>query len=328
MAIILDDFTLLIWKKQAPGVYYIHPLYLTIPIMNTQAATEPTLLQNFMDSAIVSYGLKILWAIAVIIVLLMISKLIAGIVRRNVIRNADTNNKHIDKIGKLMGDITFYILVIFSFFIGFEMVGFNVGLIIGWISFGVWLAFKEVLGNMVAGIMILYTKEFKLGDIVEINADQVYFGRIEEITIRYTILRTIDLRQVVIPNTTLISVPIKTFSSEPLIKLMIPFWAHYDSDITKVLQVMKESVNSFDFVKDKDNTKVFLSDYLDSSIEFKAMISFDPNGWLLPEMIKGSCYEKFTQEFAKNNIEIPYEISTITFESPEDQKAIQQKIEK
>jgi len=29
-----------------------------------------------------------------------------------------------------MGSITFYILVIFSFFIGFEMVGFNVGLIV------------------------------------------------------------------------------------------------------------------------------------------------------------------------------------------------------
>ena len=139
---------------------------------------------------------------------------------------------------------------------------------------------------MVAGIMILYTKEFKLGDIVEINADQVYFGRIEEITIRYTIIRTIDLRQVVLPNTTLISVPIKTFSSEPLIKLMIPVWAHYDSDVVKVLEVIKTAVNSFDFIKEKENTKVFLADYLDSSIEFRAFVGFDPNAGLLPEMIK------------------------------------------
>jgi len=139
---------------------------------------------------------------------------------------------------------------------------------------------------MIAGIMILYTKEFKLGDIVEINADQVYFGRIEEITIRYTIIRTIELRQVVIPNTTLISVPIKTFSSEPLIKLMIPFRAHYDSDVNLVLELIKNTVNSFDFVKEKENSKVFLSDYLDSSIEFKALINIDPNCGLLPEMIK------------------------------------------
>lgn len=150
----------------------------------------------------------------------------------------------------------------------------------------------------------------------------MYFGRIEEITIRYTIIRTIDLRQVVLPNTTLISVPIKTFSSEPLIKLTIPFRAHYDSDINLVLEIIKNTVNSFDFVKDKDNTKVFLSDYLDSSIEFKALISIDPNCGILPEMIKGYIYEKINDEFTKSNISIPYNITTLTFESSEDKTAI------
>jgi small-conductance mechanosensitive channel len=130
---------------------------------------------------------------------------------------------------------------------------------------------------MVAGIMILYTKEFRIGDIVEINADQVYFGRIEEITIRYTIIRTLDLRQVVIPNTTLITSPIKTFSSEPVIKLTISVRASYDSDNNQVIEIMKAAINSFDIVKDKENTKVFLSSFGDSSIEFKSFFSFDPN---------------------------------------------------
>jgi len=65
--------------------------------MNTQTP-EPTALQNFMDSAIISYGLKIVGAIAVILLLLLISKFIAGVVRRNIIRNGDSSNKHIDKI--------------------------------------------------------------------------------------------------------------------------------------------------------------------------------------------------------------------------------------
>ena len=294
--------------------------------MNTPTVAEPTAIQNFMNSAVVSYGLKIVGALAVILFLLLISKIIAGIVRRNIIKSGDANNKHVEKIAKLMHDITFYILVIFSFFIGFEMVGFNVGLIVGGISFWVGLAFKEILGNMIAGIMILYTKEFRLGDIIEVNADQVYFGKIEEITIRYTIIRTIDLRQVVLPNMTLISVPIKTYSSEALVKMMIPFRAHCDSDVNQVLEIIKSTVNSCDFIKEKNNTKVFLSDYLDSSIEFKAFISFDPNGGLLPEMIKGQIYEKINDEFAKNNINIPYNTTTITFEKPEDKTFIEKKI--
>lgn len=288
---------------------------------------EVSAISKILDSSIVSYGLKILWAIAVIIFLLIISKFIAGIVRRNILKSSDENNKHAEKIAKLMHDITFYVLVIFSFFIGFEMVGFNVGLIVWGISFWVGLAFKEILWNMVAGIMILYTKEFKLWDIVEINADQVYFGRIEEITVRYTIIRTIDLRQVVIPNTTLISVPIKTYSSETIVKMMVPFWTHYDSDVNLVLETIKNAVNSFDFIKEKENTKVFLSEYLDSSLEFKAFISFDPNGGLLPEMVKGHLYEKINVEFEKNNIEVPYNITTLTFDKPEDKTFIEKEIQ-
>lgn len=66
--------------------------------MNTSTITEPTVWENIMNSTIVSYGLKIIGAILVILVLLMISKFIAGIIRRNVIRNSDASNKHIDKI--------------------------------------------------------------------------------------------------------------------------------------------------------------------------------------------------------------------------------------
>ncbi len=294
--------------------------------METQT-TDTTLIENIINSTAVWYGLKILWAIAVIIFLLLISKIIAGGVRRYILKSTDENNKHAEKVAKLMGNITFYVLVIFSFFIGFEMVGFNVGLIVWGISFWVWLAFKEILGNMVAWIMILYTKEFKLWDIIEINADQVYFGRIEEITIRYTIIRTIDLRSVVIPNMTLISTPIKTFSSEPLIKLSIKFRAHYDSDISKVIEVMKEAVNSFDFVKEKENTKVILSDYLDSSVEFKAIVGFDPNCWILPYLAEWYIKQKFGEEFEKHNIEIPYEMRTITFENPQDKEKIKEQVQ-
>lgn len=298
-------------------------------IMNTQLAqaAEPTALQNFMNSAIVSYGLKILGAIAVILILLLISKFIAGIVRRNIVKNADEKNKQAEKIAKLMGDITFYVLVIFSFFIGFEMVGFNVGLIVWGISFGVWLAFKEILWNMVAGIMILYTKEFKLGDIVEINTDQIYFGRIEEITIRYTIIRTLDLRQVILPNMTLISVPIKTFSSEPFIKLAVLQRADYDSEPNKVIEIIKNAVNSIEFVKNKQNTKVFVNEWRDSYVEYKSFFEFDPNCWLLHEIAIAQVSKKIYEDLLANGIDCPYDIKTINFETKEDQQKIQQQIQ-
>ncbi|MCF7834961.1 mechanosensitive ion channel [Candidatus Gracilibacteria bacterium] len=286
---------------------------------NAQEATSG--LFGLQGPEVWGYILKIFGGVIVIIVMLIISKIVAGIVKRNIIKNNTiTDSKHIDKIAGLIGNIVFYIMVIFSFFIGFEIMGFNVGLILGGVSFGVGLAFKEILGNMIAGIMILYTKEFKLGDIVEINADQVYFGRIEEITIRYTIIRTLDLREVIIPNMTLISVPIKTFSSEELVKLNFMIGVHYESDIPKTIEVLTNCINSFDFVKSQDNTKVFVTNFGASSIDMKCMFLFDPKGGLLEEYAIGAINEKINEEFKKNNINIPYNMITLNFEKEKDQE--------
>lgn len=299
--------------------------------MNTPSTTDLTqnvqaVQSSLMDNAIVAYGFKILGAILVIVVLLLISKIIAGMVKKNIVKNMVQDKKHADKVGNLVHDVVFYILVIFSFFIWFEIVGFNVGLILWGISFGVWLAFKEILGNMIAGIMMLYTKEFKMWDIVEINADQVYFGRIEEITIRYTIIRTLDLRQVIIPNITLISVPIKTFSSENMVRLTAIFGVHYNSDLPKTIKIVTDTVNACDFVKERETTKTFVSNFAASYIELKCMFSFDPKCGIINEVAIGMINEMMSAAFKQNNVSCPYNILTLTFENEEQKKLIEQKI--
>ena len=171
---------------------------------------------------------------------------------------------------------------------------------------------------MIAGIMILYTKEFKLGDIIEVQADQMYLGRIEEITIRYTIIRTLDLRQVVLPNMTLITVPIKTFSAEPIIKLTAIFGVGYDSDTTQVIELVKETINGFEFVKEKNTTKVYVSNFAASRIEIKALFSFDPNCGLLSDFAIGYINEKIGKTFGENHINMPFNTFTINFDKTAD----------
>jgi len=83
---------------------------------------------------------------------------------------------------------------------------------------------------------------------------------------------------------TLISVPIKTFSSEDMVRLIAVFGVHYNSDIPQVIQVVTDSVNSFDFVKEKSTTKTFVSNFADSYIEVKSMFSFDPKCGMINEV--------------------------------------------
>jgi small conductance mechanosensitive channel len=238
----------------------------------------PSQLETILQSDYFSYVRKVGFAVIVFFVLYMLSRWIANIASKKFYEHANTSdlNKQ-ESVGQLIYDVVFYILLIITIFIAFEIIWFDVGVILWWISFWVWFAFKEILGNMIAGVMILNIKELKLGDIIEIDGKPGYFGKIEEITIRYTIIRTLDLRQVVIPNMELMTNPIKTYSSEELIKLNTMIPVPYDQDLDVAMKVMLEAVNAMELVHQKESTKVFVMEYGDAGVELKVFFWIDPN---------------------------------------------------
>lgn len=271
---------------------------------------------SITDNAVVSYWLKVWIGIAVFIVLIIFSRVVTRIVRKNIKRHLEeTNPTWAGKIAKLLWSILFWVLMLFALFICFEIMGINIWLLISWVSLWVWLAFKEVLWNMFAGIMILYTKEFKMWDIIEIQSGDGYFWRIEEITIRYTVIRTLDLRQVIIPNMTMISEPIKTFSSEDLVKLNTIIWISYGSDVTKAIQVLKDTINSFDFVKAKENTTVFVLEFGKSTINLKCIFCFDPKCGIIWEVAIWQINERIPKAFEENWIKFSYDHIVLNFEN-------------
>jgi len=274
-------------------------------------------IQDFINNAS-SYSLKIIWALWAFLLMMILARIISRTVKRSLIAHSHWTDEQAQKIGKLIWNMVYYVLFWFAVFVGFEILGFDVGLLLWWVSFGIWLAFKEILWNMIGGIMILYTKEFKLWDIIEVQADETYFGRIEEITIRYTIIRTLDLRQVIIPNLKMISVPIKTFSTESIIKLWTTVGVHYDTDIEKAIEVIKTTVNSFNFVKEKANTSVFVMNFGESSIDLAIKFFFDPNCGIIWDFAIGTLNEAIGKAFTANGIVIPYPHKTITFNSNKD----------
>lgn len=147
-------------------------------------------------------------------------------------------------------------------------------------------------------------------DIVEI--DNTYFGRIEEITVRYTTIRTFDMRQVVLPNTTLITVPIKTYSAEEVVKLKTKVNVHYDTDLNRAIAIIVEAINSMDQVINKKKTKAYISQFADSAIELTAMFFVNPNNGEYYEVTIGEANHRIKDYFTANGIVIPYPHVTIT----------------
>jgi small-conductance mechanosensitive channel len=75
------------------------------------------------------------------------------------------------------------------------------------------LSLQDLLRNFFAGIWMLVERPFRLGDTVEIGG---YTGAVEGISFRTTQLRTVDGREVILPNATLMTSAVVNLSRYPL----------------------------------------------------------------------------------------------------------------
>lgn len=88
------------------------------------------------------------------------------------------------------------------------------GLIAGLGVAGVAVAFaaQQILQNLFAGVLILLQRPFSIGDQIAVGDQE---GEVEEVTLRATVLRTADHRQVAIPNATIIGATITNLTHYP-----------------------------------------------------------------------------------------------------------------
>lgn len=93
-------------------------------------------------------------------------------------------------------------LMLFGFVTALGTIGIDVSALVaglGLTGFALGFALKDIVSNTLAGILLIIYKPFRTGDTILVTALE---GRVEEINLRYTELRT-DEAQIYIPNQTL-----------------------------------------------------------------------------------------------------------------------------
>ena len=102
------------------------------------------------------------------------------------------------------------------------------------------IAAQDALGSVASGIMILVFKPFIIGDIVNISAMGVT-GTVEDITLRHTVIKTLESKRVIIPNNTMNGAVVENFDyMEKLVCLMMDVSITYESDMEKAMALLEE----------------------------------------------------------------------------------------
>jgi small conductance mechanosensitive channel len=131
------------------------------------------------------------------------------------------------------------------------------------------LAAQQTISNMIAGIIILVDRPFKEGDFVEL--DDVY-GQVESITMRSTLLRTLDNTTVDLPNHKIIESKIVNHSKYPAVRVRIPFGIAYKEFIPKAQEVILKIVEEMPKILKNPAPEVNVTNIGESSIDMELMV--------------------------------------------------------
>lgn len=188
----------------------------------------------------------------------------------------------------------------------------NIKLILGGLSVGLGFALKDIIENFVCGLILLIGKEVRPGDIVEFDGTR---GIVEKINIRATFIKTFANAVITLPNNQVVSKDFKNWTlNGHIVRCELNVGVAYGSDITKVVESLKEAVNLCDLVLKVKDPEVLFIDFGDSSQVFQARfwIHVD-NTFKAPSQVRHA----IDNIFKANGITIAFPQLDVHINSPE-----------
>ncbi len=241
----------------------------------------------------------IIIALLILVIGVLISKLIAKIVGKAVSKS-NVNGSAKSFLVSLI-KIILYIAVIIIALSVLNVPMSSIITILGAAGLAISLALQNCLSNLSGGFIILFTKPFTAGDIIELD-DSV--GTVKDIGIFYTKIHTFDGKTVLLPNGKVTDAKIVNYTDTPTRRIDLNFCVSYSTDFEKVRQVILDIIAKEKLILKAPEPVVRMSSHNDSSIGIDVLVWVN-NGDYLAE--KYSMTEAVKTAFDENGIEIPFD---------------------
>lgn len=151
----------------------------------------------------------------------------------------------------VLGIFTAFSIIVPSFSFGNIIAGF------GLTSVVIGFATKDIINNLLSGVMILLHRPFQIGDYLFMGTHQ---GKVEYIGVRATSLRKDDGETILIPNGEMYSSALTIRGAGALRRMNLKFSIGYNADVTAAKEATRKALDSLDFVEEEPPAKVVVTD--------------------------------------------------------------------
>jgi len=189
------------------------------------------------------------WRLVVVVVVLVVgayaSKYVVRLAGRPIARRFRRQS-----VAQTMLKVVRVLTILLAGAFGLNIVGIELGNIVLSVtvfSAVIGIVLAPIIGSVINGLFILADQPYEIGDMIEL--DDGTRGFVEEITIRYTKMFTLDNTFLVIPNSTVRDRDVTNYSAEDeRTRLTLPVLVTYESDVDKARDLIEQAGRQCDMV--------------------------------------------------------------------------------
>ncbi|WP_129791474.1 mechanosensitive ion channel family protein [Sphingosinicella sp. CPCC 101087] len=257
------------------------------------------MLNSDFSEVVVFWGLKVLYAAAVLAAGIWLAFFISRVARAQTAKNPRIDTT----IGAFLARTIRYAIIVIVLIAVLQMFGVQTAslvAVLGASALAVGLALQGTLGNVASGIMIAFMRPFQIGDFVEINGQE---GLVTELDLFFTEIVTLDDRRILVPNGQAVSNPITNFTIKGKRRCVIDFGVSYDDDLDQVIKVLTEVMTGDRRALAEPQAWFGVESLGDFAVTVSARVWIKTDDYL---DYRADMMKRVKEAFDREGIEIPY----------------------
>ena len=246
----------------------------------------------------VEYGIKILGALAVLLIGFWVAKQVKKVIIK-LMQKSSVDSTLISFVASL----SYVVMQVFVIVAALEKLNIKTTsfvAILGAAGLAVGLALQGSLANFAAGVLMIIFKPFRVDDVVEAGG---VLGTVREIGIFTTHVDTLDNKKTIVPNSKIMADNIVNFVANDTRRVDIVAGISYSDDIDKARASIEEVFGEFKEILSDPKPEILVSAMADSSVNFAV------RPWCKPEdywTIYFGVIEGIKKKFDADDITIPF----------------------
>ena len=268
-------------------------------------------IQSLMSVDLISIGdyhLTAIGAFAAVFIIFVgfaLSKLL-----RNGLSRMATRRKELQTQIYTLSRLIHYVILTIAFIWSCTFLGISLDkliLVAGALGVGIGFGLQNIVNNFVSGIIILFEKSLKIGDLIELSSG--VFGEVVEINIRSTVIRTGENVDIIVPNSEFINSQVTNWTmAENIRRFRIPFSVAYGTDKELVKKAALEAAAEVEHTLEGKarETSVLMTGFGDSSLDFALVVWVKSESVKRPALLMSDYLWKLDDAFRTYKIEVPF----------------------